>query len=152
MSDASANYERWTTEDQEQLRRDWSDPDVDREELPTRYNRTMASIAQKAIYMRLGSRPADSHKARARQMSPEQQAAQEAVERVAAERQAETLRDYYARQGRTVQVEIVRISMRGESPSWSPRLVTPMHVPKLPKLTPSPRVARPTGINPGWLA
>ena len=154
-------HPEWEAALKAELARLWADRTVRRHELPALLGRTMNAIAHQACQSGLGKRwdvgigRAEGGKKRwgggsNRQKTTSarrQTGAQEpGTDRAEAERQAETIRRYYAQMGSSVKVHVVSCALPGGSVSWSARIATPVQA------AINPAARRPVGINPGWAA
>ena len=125
-------FERWTAEEKDRLAADWADVSILRDDLPARFGRTMAAIAQQAIYMKLGKRPETIAKRAAKPPPKKRRDVPKAGGEAAiaeANAQAERIRRYYAARGEAVRVEVVRVEIgKNVEPVYSPRIVSALRV------------------------
>lgn len=112
----------YTDADDERLRRLYPDLSNTKPDIAAKMDRSVSSIEKRATRLRIsrqanimpvnrpGPVPSDRH-----------------PERIAAEESAERIRAYYAKQGRPVHVEVVRVSHgAGKDGGWAARILTPI--------------------------
>lgn len=114
----------WTDEAIEQFKADWLNQAMTVQEVADKHDRTLAACMQKASV--LGLRRTQRAKVVAYARPPGPPPA-DGPARAEAERQAENIRAYYARQCQSVTVEVVYVpGTMTRVGCWSPRIVEPV--------------------------